>query len=382
MTRRLTTLLLLSVFIINQITASLYWDEFEACKKDEDFGNKSLVCDPSHRLAASTRKKLTDMLTSLQTKIGCECIDGCRRDDGRDGFIGVLHVSTSKNSENLEEDVREEYANLKLGNASCDHGLVLVYMKDTQKLATYRGGRTFVSLTDEDMQKLHTLAAKGPSENDALALQFLLSNYKDVIENPVQRSETWVPLLGLIAAVLIVLIILGILLAVLLARFCCCCVKRKKDVYHVNTLPSYKTIEPLYVVTPTGMPPPRALSDAIYSTPYSGSPLPFPPPPGSAVPLTPSSAGAHRIRGDHETPIGKRHHEAIRSEPGSLRRIGDTDNYAMPPPGPDVQSHIYGTIPRATLSPRAHMSPKELEDLQWLDPKRKQETQTREELIY
>lgn len=112
--------------------------------------------------------------------------------------------------------------------------------------------------------------------------------------------------------------ILAVLLGLFIKKYCCCCVKNKKDVYHVNTLPSYKTIEPLYVVTPPRYGTPlsdgldpfsghtnHAMSDIIYSTPYSGSPLPYPPPPGSSVPRTPSSTGRHKVNGGagQETPV-------------------------------------------------------------------------------
>uniref|UniRef100_A0A1I7XRA4 Protein tweety homolog n=1 Tax=Heterorhabditis bacteriophora TaxID=37862 RepID=A0A1I7XRA4_HETBA len=343
----------------------------------------------------------------------------------------------------------KEYADALLGNATCDHGLLLVYLKDTQKLATFRGGESFVLLTEEDMEKLHSLATKvgvfsiftsillallsilnfnkfecfleynnlhifivftiilsvriqsqGAEGDNTLALQYLLSNYKDVVENPIQRAESLLPVLGLITAILIVLCITGVLLALFFARFCCCCSKRKKDVYHVNTIPTYKTIEPLYVVTPPTRHGNHAMSDAIYSTPYSGSPLPFfphtnasplsfPPPPRSSMPVTPTSTFRNTV--NQETPIMKKKHTP-RSEPGSLRRPGTgSDVYSIPPesiygprdiPVPTGVHDIYGTIPRVILSPRSQDSSQDPNDLPFLDPNRKQETQTREELIY
>ncbi|KHJ88344.1 hypothetical protein OESDEN_11863 [Oesophagostomum dentatum] len=237
-----------------------------------------------------------------------------------------------------------------------------------------------------------------------------------------------------------------------LARFCCCCAKRNKDVYHVNSLPSYKTVEPLYVVTPPGRP---LMPDQIYSTPYSGSPLPYPPPPGASVPVTPTSTYRHAV--NRETPTMKKQH--AHSEPGSIRRAPGSEYsapggvYAPPPqltppmilpptelygtitptstyrhavnretptmkkphahsepgsirraPGSEYSApggvyapppqltppmilpptELYGTIPRATLLPRNGQLPNihDPKDLPFLDPNRKQETQTREELIY
>uniref|UniRef100_A0A158P6J5 ULP_PROTEASE domain-containing protein n=1 Tax=Angiostrongylus cantonensis TaxID=6313 RepID=A0A158P6J5_ANGCA len=234
---------------IVMVYGSVYWDEYLTCRDDADYGNTTLVCDPSHRLANITTSKLTDMLKTLQWRIGCECVDGCRRANGRDEFIGLLHVTNTKavssfdrdylriNTDDLKSEMEKEYADAKLGNATCDNGLLLVYLKDAQKGQNYDADNT-------------------------LALQFLLNNYKDVVANPVQRAESWLmfvyklnkqPIIGLIAAILIVLCVTGVLCSMFMAKFCCCCAKRNKEVYHVNTLPSYKTIEPLYVVTPPGL---------------------------------------------------------------------------------------------------------------------------------
>ncbi|KAK5975663.1 hypothetical protein GCK32_019637, partial [Trichostrongylus colubriformis] len=117
------------------VFGSVYWDEYQTCKNDADYGNSTLVCDTAHRLANSTTEKLTDMLRKLQARIGCECVDGCRRADGRDQFIGLLHVTNTKNTDDLKSDMEREYADAKLGNVTCDHGLLLVYLKDTQKVS-------------------------------------------------------------------------------------------------------------------------------------------------------------------------------------------------------------------------------------------------------
>ncbi|KHJ94187.1 hypothetical protein OESDEN_05889 [Oesophagostomum dentatum] len=87
----------MGLFSQANVYASVYWDEYESCRNDLDYGNTTLVCDPSHRLANTTTAKLTDMLWKLQSRVGCECVDGCRRDNGRDEFIGLLHVTSSKN---------------------------------------------------------------------------------------------------------------------------------------------------------------------------------------------------------------------------------------------------------------------------------------------
>uniref|UniRef100_A0A0K0CZR6 Ovule protein n=1 Tax=Angiostrongylus cantonensis TaxID=6313 RepID=A0A0K0CZR6_ANGCA len=46
------------------------------------------------------------------------------------------------------------------------------------------------------------------------------------------------------------------------------------------------------------------IPDQIYSTPYSGSPLPYPPPPGASMPVTPQSTFRHALH--QETPTMKK----------------------------------------------------------------------------
>lgn len=40
----------------------------------------------------------------------------------------------SLQTDDLKSDMEKEYATAKLGNLTCDHGLLLVYLKDTQKV--------------------------------------------------------------------------------------------------------------------------------------------------------------------------------------------------------------------------------------------------------
>uniref|UniRef100_A0A1I7TX36 Protein tweety homolog n=1 Tax=Caenorhabditis tropicalis TaxID=1561998 RepID=A0A1I7TX36_9PELO len=127
--------------------------------------------------------------------------------------------------------MEKEYDEAKLGNTTCDHGLVMVYLKDTQQLATYRGGDSFVLLGDDDMQKLHKLAAQQGSESDTLAVQYLLANYKQVSEAPIDNwYASWLPVIGLIVAVLVVLCLVSILLSLLCAKCFCCCRKNRKTI--------------------------------------------------------------------------------------------------------------------------------------------------------
>ncbi|GMT30955.1 hypothetical protein PFISCL1PPCAC_22252 [Pristionchus fissidentatus] len=430
-------------------------EEVRTCVREHDFGNSTLVCDPHGRLANTTVDKLEALLGGLSNKIACACPDGCRRADGSTGYVGLIHVSNSFATQNLSSDMASIFRERGMGNATCNHGLLLAYMKDTQKLASYRGGRSFVQLTDEDMIKLHEIAKKGNGGDDAMALQFLLNNYKDIVESPVTRAESWTPVIGLIAAILLVLIALAILMALFLARFCCCCAKRNnKEVYHVTPVPTYKHVEPIYVVTPTGE---RHYggSDALYSTPYSGSPMPlgFPPPPGASRPITPGSNKNTRMRvrptgamsmsnASDSPPNGKTKstsskrptdgRSSIEEDPdyaavlaghhdyGTMRDVGEMYSSlprGMPPPPlmmmPPPNGSMMGSLPRGAhmpfppphmmmhpgmmipppLSPRSEASGSlrtaslpphhgSSGDLPFLDPKRKMETQTREEMIY
>uniref|UniRef100_A0A8R1ELB3 Uncharacterized protein n=1 Tax=Caenorhabditis japonica TaxID=281687 RepID=A0A8R1ELB3_CAEJA len=117
-----------------QAAATVFDQETEQCKSENGYGRKTFVCDVHGRLATTTRKKLTDILASLKDRIGCECADGCVRADGTDAFIGLLHVTSSKNTDDLKRDMEKEYNEAKLGNTTCDHGLVMVYLKDTQQV--------------------------------------------------------------------------------------------------------------------------------------------------------------------------------------------------------------------------------------------------------
>lgn len=82
--------------------------------------------------------------------------------------------------------------------------------------------------------------------------------------------------MGLIVVGVLLLLVLSLLLACCLAKLCGCCKPQPvKNKYYVTPGPSYKTVDPIYIVTP----PPGDRHDLIYSTPYSGSPLPPPPAP-------------------------------------------------------------------------------------------------------
>ena len=52
-----------------QAYAGVYEDEVEKCRNDEGYGRKAVVCDPNHLLANKTSQKLSNMLSSLQSRL-------------------------------------------------------------------------------------------------------------------------------------------------------------------------------------------------------------------------------------------------------------------------------------------------------------------------
>ncbi|KAH7700460.1 Protein C30F12.5 a, partial [Aphelenchoides avenae] len=385
---------------------SIYTD-YEKCRDTEDFGKSSLVCDSDHQLKNST------------DKIPCSCPNQCVRGDGRsDKYTGLFLTTNEAKVEApgvaLNETAKQIYDDAQLGNDQCDNGVLIIYNKDTGKLSTYRGSGRFTQLTDEDMAKLHALSLQDSGSEDPLSLALLLDQGAVHSRPEVQRAESWAPVIGLTVALVIIILILGILMALLLARlFRCCFRRKKKDKYHVTPVPTYKTIDPIYIVTNERPPfPPGPHSDVIYNTPYSGTPLPpatfaasgFIPPSHTPRPIvthpsrsvTPTSTHRLKVHSTHgsvkspdETPradkkdrIHKTYtdtskHSTATSTPETIP-IGAS---AISPP-PQRQSYMG---PAAMTPPHGgpgHISsPAETGELSFLDPRRKLEVQTREEYI-
>lgn len=391
--------------------------DYEECSS-KDWGVSDFVCDLDGLLANSTKTTLNSLLLEMQKRIKCQCENGCKRDNGNDKYIGLLLVTTSDKVQqanmSLNESSDDIYYKSQLGNEQCDNGLLIIYIKDKKQLATNRGSGSFLLLKPEHMTKLHNEAKKHALGDDTLAIQYLISNYENVVMRPdIQRAETWTPVIGLSIALIIVLLILALLLALFFARFCCCCTRtRKKDVYHVTTIPTYKTIEPLFVATPPHSD--RVLgpqSDVIYSTPYSGTPIPpphFAPPRPDAYfgsmrsatasqSVTPVSTHKHRIRPSHGpipkgfTPGGT---PTMRSRLGSSRVDDSTQTNGTPPTEPNrsgERSSISGGAPQGNgqalpRSPDTVSIPRSVgyaeSDLSFLDPRRRLEVQTRTDYIY
>lgn len=256
--------------------ASTPFEDYERCRDEQAFGKgSSLICDPDHTLKNSTIDKLDALLTNLQenAKRPARCTTNSTEELKK--YIGLLQVSSSSQIEesgsSLKDNAKKIYDSIPLGNNECDNGVLIFYLKDKQQLATYNGNDHFVQLTNADIDKLHRLSGKD-DDGGALALQFLRDQGAN---NDIQRAESWAPVVGLTAALVLILLILALCLAIFIARFCCCGTKTKKNKYYVNAVPqTYKTIDPLYIVTPQMSERHGPHSDIIYSTPYSGTPLP------------------------------------------------------------------------------------------------------------
>ncbi|VDO32443.1 unnamed protein product, partial [Onchocerca flexuosa] len=330
-------------------------------------------------------------------------------------YIGVLLVTNStkiaNTDESLNETTKKIYYDAKLGSVNCDNGLLIIYIKDKKQLVTYRGSDSYILLDMQDLVKLHNLAIKNKSSDDILALQYLLSNYNSVLKAETQRAETWLPIVGLFLALLIVLLILLILLTLFLARFCCCCARRVKDeddIYQTGTIGSKKIL--VAAASPERIY--GTLGDGIYSTPYSGTPLPPPHLPGfrpeiypgslrsSSHTATPASIQKHRIR-PLNSPISRgisprstmtisrlnnsKIDDSTQTNGNSLSEdILEAKRFEPPIQGStSVKSGANILSPRTVETSSGHRSTGYTEsDLSFLDPKRKQEVQTCTDFIY
>ncbi|KAL3998043.1 hypothetical protein ACH3XW_13430 [Acanthocheilonema viteae] len=409
----ISTLLLLRLKV--DVIATTILDDYAICKAG-GFGRALLLCDVDDTLAFHTQQKLISLLNDLQRKVKCNCDSGCQRSDGNDRYIGVLLITNSTkiadSDEPLNETAQKIYYDAQLGNVHCDNGLLITYIKDKKQLATYHGGDSYIFLDTDDLTKLHNLAIKNKPSDGIIALQYLLSNYNDARKAEIQRAETWTPIVGLFLALIIVLLILAILLTLFLARFCCCCARRIKDedeMYQTGTIGGSRKI---LIATPTleriyGTP-----GDAIYSTPYSGTPLPPPHLPGlkpeiypgslrsSSKTATPASIQKHRILPLH-SPISRGISPSGTLVIGRINsnKVDDSTQTNGIASLEDIlkekrqESPIQGSTPMKSggniLLPRmAETSSGQRSigypesDLSFLDPKRKQEVQTCTDFIY
>ncbi|KAI1708238.1 modulator of levamisole receptor-1 domain-containing protein [Ditylenchus destructor] len=433
------------VFLLLQISrsgsdATSVFEDYEECRDREQFGLKlSLICDPDHSLQKSTLRSLDSLLRDLQNKITCECANHCNRGEGlTDKYVGLLLVTTTakihggeEKGESLNQSAKRVFEDAKLGDDECSNGLLIIYVKDQQKLATYRGNGRFKE-----------------GDEDTSALSFLLSSYENESQGEngaAQKGESWAPIIGLTVALVVILIILALLCALCMVKLCGYCCKRgspRKDKYYVTPrAPSYKSIEPIYIVTPpmsaqhsstlssSMHPPPPHHGMPMYHSPYSGSPTPPPPPVGPrpivthpptirSRSITPTSTHRIRIHPQHststhgsvkspdQTPQGHKKDRINRTSTNLSRHSNATyytasninlpgvgpESYYMEGDGivalnqfrtpPDVPAHRGALMQQrpsqiATFNPEDPSSNK----FPFLDPRRKLETQTKEEFI-
>uniref|UniRef100_A0A914QX00 Profilin n=1 Tax=Panagrolaimus davidi TaxID=227884 RepID=A0A914QX00_9BILA len=162
-------------------------DDYAKCKKSDNFGiGGSVLCDAEGTLKPGTKNQLNKLLDDLQSKVTCNCDNGCSRgNDLTSDFVGLLIVSNTNKTKAalrpLSESAQFIYEDSLLGNETCDNGLLIVYLEDQQKLATYRGGGNFLLLTDNDVNKLHKASnIQQFSETDQAALRYLLTHYDTI----------------------------------------------------------------------------------------------------------------------------------------------------------------------------------------------------------
>jgi len=124
----------------------------------------------------------------------------------------MLLITTSaklnESAGNLNDTSKRIYDDAKLGSSECNNGLLIIYIKDRQKvscevfllnpvyskfisqLATYRGSGRFALLSDQDMARLGDLASKEPEGEESMdSLRSLLSSDDAREKADVQRAE-------------------------------------------------------------------------------------------------------------------------------------------------------------------------------------------------
>uniref|UniRef100_A0AC35UCC5 CX domain-containing protein n=1 Tax=Rhabditophanes sp. KR3021 TaxID=114890 RepID=A0AC35UCC5_9BILA len=364
-----------------------FFEDYELCKKDSNFGKNKFVCDPDHSLRSDTVGKLEALLLELQDSLKCPCTVGCpvRGLANKNSYLGLLQVTTNgkiqKTGKTIEEAAKHMYANQEIGAGECDNGVVIFYTRDTNQLSTYSGDNKFVVLQPNDLTKLHEFAQKGiPAENNE-ALQIIIQSLKEPTyrrANEIEKSELSPSVIGLLIALLVFFIVLAFLLACCCGRFCCCFTQKHKErkgeyvVNHENSSTSImKGPEPFYVVPHSeyGMSPHH--EDAIYSTPYS---VPLY---SMSRPTTPSSVHLNKIRSLNLAP------EPTMSQFTSPLGSGKHGDFMLPhhvnlpnsSTTSDTSSHSI-ELNHPDHSPSTHDS-----TYQFLDPRRFTETQTKEEFI-
>ncbi|KAF7639739.1 hypothetical protein Mgra_00000660, partial [Meloidogyne graminicola] len=239
--------------------------------------NKQLrVCDPFKKLKEKDSLQLNNLLNDLEKNISCQCLDGCERKNKNDTNFKTLLILT--NSERVEESGgeielnkinKQIWENNEIGDNKCDNnGMLLIYIRDNKKLSIYQGhNKQFKIYSNKDIANLHELAIQNNNNETITKEEEEEEKASSFSSSSVQQSDwNWVPVIGLTLALALTFLVLFILLCLLLAKcfnFCCSKNKQKRrkylsTKYYVNPLmpPSngqhYKSVEPIYIVTPTG----------------------------------------------------------------------------------------------------------------------------------
>jgi len=379
---------LLILFVQLKITfSSSILDTFTRCRGDESFGNSTFVCDPDHNLPDSVVSELDNLLNVLQDKVKCDCENKCFRGEGlTDKYIALMlitnttEVDKSGGKDALKETTKRVYENAKLGSDECDNGLIILYIKDQKKLAVYRGKDRFTLLTDQDMAKLHQLSTTTNSKDrEALLLNGSALNEKRVD----LAAENWIPILGLILATILILIIL-LFLIIFASKLCIrrgnSKTKSNMKLYANNQFAPYKTMEPIYIPTPT------LISD-MYAPACYAHPMGIP----YTTPITPSTIYHPRSRS--ATPTSA---QMIRRDMTNVASGPPSSKYSSTPQVEKREKPPRNYVPTNNkfsgmnaneqknldqTSSRENKPTFEINELPFLDPRRKLEVQTKEEFI-
>lgn len=389
--------LALLIFTISPCCCLTLYEDYAKCRQENTFGNSSFVCDTEHRLQSKVVQQLEQLLADLQERVICDCLNNCSRGDGlMTKFMPLMIVTTSMDvnvtdskqndmESALKKTMKKIYAESKLGDESCDNGLVIVYLKDLKKLATYRGNDRFMFLDEKEMAKLHELSTKGVQGEEEQQLGTSQSSPKEV---KLGFPENLIPLIGLILALLLILMILCLLLCIF-TRICCRRHDPYKSKYHINPMLShYKSVDPIYIATPAaslrGIPTPHPDIYAPFG-PYSSSPMyPYQIPTHSPHSRSATPTSAHRTKrilattdhyGTASTPQAKKRDVVRTSTPQTHIHENHESNGRT--------SVLFDSAPIRTMPNNGGIVARErkMPALPFLDPHRKREVQTKEEFI-
>ncbi|KAL3072633.1 hypothetical protein niasHS_017607 [Heterodera schachtii] len=436
--RHLLHLLLLLTFS-GQLLVTLadLYDDYEQCKSSGHFGaedgSPSLVCDSEGRLTPQALAQLNGILTDMGRDAGCQCADGC---DGKPFSVRLLvtsgeRVEQSGGTTALNETAGRIWDSEGMGTEQCDNGMLMLYIRDQKRMVTFQGHRRLQIYSDRDIDNLHELTSRTNRSGAAEALISLNSDAE--AQQKAEDEQNTAPIVGLSVALALTFFTLFCLLCVLAVKCCsiyCCQQKRKRNKakYYLDPalMANYKSIEPIYIVTPNAnsggfsgaaafapqsgtslygtatfprhagrsfSPPPPGMLFGRPPPPPHGVPF-HAPPPRSATPTstqrsrrTQNASGGGGVQSMHNTPEQNKRDKIDRTMTVRSNATYYTATNANPSPE---------NLLVATKKPFSHPqhpststnresgdtpSPQNRNSFPFLDPKRKQEIQTREEFI-